>query len=235
MNTYLQIGAGGTGTHLIAPILTYLSTYHGHRNEAWEYVVIDGDDFEQQNATRQLFDPGFATINKARAMAAMYNRYPVTGVPRFIGRDDLQTMMQDGATVLICADNHTIRALVAERAAELDHCVVINAGNEHTDGNVQIHVRVRGENKTPPITFLHPEIKVIGEDDRSAMSCQQVAALPGGGQTIVANMQAATWMLSALWRVHEGLWAVPGWTELQYDLVAGTVHHIDMRDRRGWR
>ena len=233
MKTYIQIGAGGTGTHLIGPILAYLDTYHRNRNEEWQYVVVDGDNFDAKNAERQLFESGMTGSNKAQAMATMYNRYPVLAVPRFIGRDDLPEMMSEGDTVIICADNHSIRALVEERALQMQNVVVINGGNEMHDGNVQLWVREGGENKTPRLSYLHPEIRFESEEDRSAMSCQQAAQLPGGGQLILANQQSASWMLAALWRYHEGVWR-SGWTELQFDLLAGTVHHIDMRERRNW-
>jgi len=233
MKTYIQIGAGGTGTHLIAPALAYLESHH--RDEEWQYVIIDGDNFEPKNLERQLFDPGMVTMNKAESMARMYNRYPVLAVPRFIGRDDLQTMFGEGDTVLICADNHSIRALVQERALELADTTIINAGNEMHDGNVQMFVRRQGKNETPPITFLHPEITFLSDEDRSAMSCQQAAALPGGGQLILANQAAASHMLEALYRIHYAPSVPLNWTELQFDLLAGTVHHIDMRERRGWR
>lgn len=231
MQTYIQIGAGGTGTHLIAPILAYLESHH--QGQDWNYVIVDGDNFDTRNLARQLFDPGYVATNKAEAMAMMYNRYPVTAYPNFIGKDELATMMQDGDTVLICADNHSIRALVEERAMELNDVTVINAGNELHDGNVQLFVRQNGENKTPRLSFLHPEIKYIGSEDRAPMTCQQAAALPGGGQLILANQQAASWMLAALWRFHEGSWTT-GWTELQFDLAKNEVFHIDMRERRGW-
>lgn len=234
MKTYLQIGAGGTGTHLIGPVLTYLDSYHRNRNEEWQYVIIDGDAFESKNLERQMFDPGLVTINKAEAIAMMYNRFPIIAVPRFVGAEDLTTMFNEDDTLFICADNHSIRAVVQDRALQLRDCVVINGGNEEHDGNVQLWVREGGANKTPKLSYLHPEIAFSAEDDRSAMSCQQAAQLPGGGQLILANQQSASWMLAALWRYHEGLWRTSGWTELQFDLRAGTIHAIDMRERRNW-
>jgi hypothetical protein len=116
----------------------------------------------------------------------------------------------------------------------MEDITVINAGNELSDGNVQLWVRENGINQTPPITFMHPEIVFRSADDRAAMTCQQAAALPGGGQLILANQQAAAWMLAALWRYHTGEWRT-GWTELQFDLSKGTVHHIDMRTWEGWK
>lgn len=233
MKTYIQIGAGGTGTHLIAPLLAYLETHHDNLGEQWQLVVIDGDNFDPGNKARQLFEPGFIATNKAEAMAQMYNRYPVIAVPKFIGKEDLDTMFTEGDTVFICADNHSIRALVQERALQLENCVVINGGNEEHDGNVQLWVRENGNNATPKLTYMHPEIVFTSEDDRAAMTCAQAAALPGGGQLILANQQAASWMMAALWRYHTGAWRT-GWTELQFDLAAGTIHHLDMRERRNW-
>lgn len=232
MQTYIQIGAGGTGTHLIAPALAYLESHHRDLGTEWQYVIIDGDAFDSGNLSRQLFDPSYVATNKADSMAQMYNRYPTIPVPRFIGRDDLQTMFSDGDVVFICADNHSIRALVQERALELQNATVINAGNEMYDGTVQLFVRRDGVNQTPPITFLHPEIVYIGAEDRQPMSCQQVATMPGGGQSILANQQAANWMMAALFQLHTN--PTLAWTELNYDLMTNTVHHIDMRERRGW-
>lgn len=233
MKTYIMVGAGGTGSHFIGPALPFLEGLHKERDEEWQFVIIDGDNYEPGNLERQLFDPGLISTNKAEAMAQMYNRYPVLAVPQFIGRADLKELVADGDTVFICADNHSIRALVQERALELDNCVVINAGNEMHDGNVQLWVREGGVNKTPKLTYMHPEIEFKAEDDRSAMTCAQAARLPGGGQLILANQQAASWMLAALWRYTNGLWQ-NGWTELQFDLAEGTVHHINMRERRNW-
>lgn len=233
MKSYMMIGAGGTGTHFIGPVLAYLETYHRNRGEEWQFAIIDGDNFDSGNLERQLFDPGFVAQNKAEAMAQMYNRYPVVAVPNFIGKAELEAIFDEGDTVFICADNHSIRALVQERALQLADSVVINAGNEMHDGNVQLWVREGGENKTPKLTYMHPEITYVGADDRSGMTCAQAAQLPGGGQLILANQQAAAWMMAALWRFHEGEWKT-GWTELQYDLKAATVHHIDMRERRNW-
>ena len=234
MQTYILIGAGGTGSHFIGPALAYLDTYHREHSTEWQFVVIDGDAFESKNLERQLFDPGMVASNKAEAMAQMYNRYPIIAVPRFIGAEDLQTMMDEDDIVFIGADNHSIRALVQERALQLQNSTVINAGNEMHDGTVQIFVRRNGNNETPPITFLHPEIVFVGSEDRSAMTCQQAAALPGGGQLILANQHAASWMLAGLYRLHYTPNQPLTWTELNFDLLAGTVHHIDMRERRGW-
>lgn len=235
VQTYILVGAGGTATHLMPALTTYLAAFHGNRNEQYRVAVYDGDAFEQHNLDRQLFSPGMVTMNKATAMELMYgDRYPVIGVPAFLGPENIPSI-EAGDIVLIAADNYTVRKRIEEHVATLTEAVVINGGNESIDGSVQLWIRDNGENLTPRLTYLHPEIKVIDGTDRAAMTCQQIAELPGGEQTILANMASAHHMLTALWRFHSGAALVhDAWTELQFDLMAGTVEHINQRLNRGW-
>lgn len=233
-----MIGAGGTGTHLLPALLTYLRNYHRNQGTEYQLVIADGDFFEDKNQTRQLFDANLTMVNKAEAMLHMYPDQPIIAVSRYVGAADIEQMVQDGDCVLICADNYSVRALVAEHAKTLDNVVVVNGGNELNDGSVQLWVREGGKNLTPAITFGHPEIKFRDDQDRAAMTCQVAAQLPGGEQTILANMGSAFFMLNAVNRWHTGAFRTeghgPGWTELQFDLTRGQIEHIDMRDRRGW-
>lgn len=237
MQTYLMIGAGGTGTHLLPALLTYLRNFHGNTNSEYQVVIADGDTFAPHNTDRQLFDAAHVALNKAEAMLAMYPDHPLIAVSRYLGAADLGRMMSDGDVVIICADNYSIRKLVADRANELQNIIVLNAGNEAYSGSVQLWVREHGKNVTPPITFGHPEIRFLAEDDRAAMTCAQVAALPGGGQTLIANMTAATYLLVALHRVHSVTYYQsykPGWTEIHFDHAEGTYEPRDLRELRGW-
>lgn len=233
MQQYLLVGAGGTSTQFIGPALAYLDSYHRNRNEEWRMIIADGDTFEAKNLSRQLFDPSFIGINKAEAVCDMYARYPVESFPHYIGKNDLIDLVDNGMIILIGADNVSVRALIEERALQLRNVVVINGGNEYHDGSVQLWVREDGENKTPRLTYLHPEIRYVSDDDRSAMTCAQIASLPGGEQLIIANMAVAQHMLTALWRYHTEAWR-EGWTELQFDLMLGQVEHMNMRERKNW-
>lgn len=230
---YILIGAGGTGSHFIGPSLAYLNSWHMNQGGEWLYTIVDGDNYEEKNQARQMFDPRFVGLNKADALASSYSQYPVQSLPRFIGEEDLQDIMEDGSVVFIGVDNFSLRALVEHRAYQLRNVIVINAGNEMHTGSVQLWVRENGENKTPPLSYLHPEIKYISDDDRSYMTCMQVASMPGGEQLIIANMAAAQHMMTALWRFHTGTWK-EGWTELQFDLEAGQVEHINLREIPNW-
>lgn len=245
MQTYFIVGAGGTGSQLMPSLLTYLRAFHAGRvihdplgnppipagGSEYQVVVADGDIFEAKNQARQLFAEGLIATNKAEAMVMMYEGHPIMAVSRYIGAADVEKMVQDGDCVIICADNYSVRALVADRAADLDNVVVINGGNEFNDGSVQLWVRENGANVTPSIRYGHPEIKYLAEDDRAPMTCAQAAELPGGEQTLLANVKSATYILEALMRWHSGAYR-EGWTELQFS-PQGVVH-IDMRERRNW-
>jgi ThiF family protein len=245
MQTYFMVGAGGTGSHLLPALLTYLRNYHANQeNDGYQVVIADGDIFEEKNLNRQLFTDGLVTINKAQAMLLMYPGHPMIAVDRYIGKADIEQMIQDGDCVLICADNFSVRHLIVDHAKTLDNVTVINAGNEELSGSVQLWVRENGENVTPPITYGHPEIVFRAEDDRSGMDCITAQQLPGGEQHILANMTAATFMLAAIARWHNGEFRVQdhniGWTELQFDLFskdlgAGVlVQAANMRERKNW-
>jgi len=231
MNRYILIGAGGTGSHMIAPALAYLHAHH--KDDAYEFLVVDGDNYEYKNLERQLFDSDLVGQNKAEALCLMYKRYPVVPIPKFIGQKDLNALIPEYSVVFSAVDNYSVRALLVEHALSLKNIVVINAGNEKSDGGVQIFIREKGENKTPPLTFCHPEIQYVSKDDRSEMTCAEAALVPGGEQLILANFSAAQLMLHALWRFHSGSWT-KGWTESIFDLDANTVEYMDFRERKGW-
>lgn len=241
MQNYVMVGAGGTGTHLINPLATYLSSYH--KTDEWSLHVIDGDVVEEKNLERQLFDPGTVTQNKAAAVVQGFPKEHVFAHAEYLGETNMEKHIRDGDIVFICVDNFTVRKRIEDHVMKLANVVVINGGNEKTDGSVQLMVREKNEPITPRIGYLHPEVKIAKGVDRAEMTCIQAAALPGGEQTLIVNMQSATWMLTALWRFHNkahilAAKAEPGkatWTELQFDVITGQVDHIDQRLTSTWR
>jgi molybdopterin/thiamine biosynthesis adenylyltransferase len=240
MRNYIMIGAGGTGTHLLAPLVLYLNSHHS--DGEWILHILDGDVVEVKNLERQLFDDRDVAVNKAEAAAAHFSSGRVRGYPEYLNEENISKMILDGDTVLICADNFTVRKRIEDHCQTLANVAVINGGNEKYSGSVQLWVRTNGEDLTPRLSYLHPEINNQGPD-RAAMTCAQAAALPGGEQTIIANLQSAVWMLTALWRMHTLIF-IPEvgqepqpktWTELQFDAIEGTVEHIDQRMSSFWR
>lgn len=229
---YALIGAGGTGTHLLDPLVRYLTNKDGTDANVWQLGVIDGDVVEEKNLSRQLFSEMDVAVNKANAATVPYQHLRnVIAIPEYLGVDNIARYLTDGVVVLIAVDNFPVRALIEEHCSTLDNVVVINGGNEHHTGSCQIWIRENGVDVTPRLSFLHPEILQPGEN-RATMSCAQVAALPGGEQLIATNMASAMWMLSALWNVHN-IEVIP-WTELQFDIEKGTADASDLRSLKGW-
>ena len=197
MNTYWMIGAGGTGSILYQPLLRMLRTHHGG-DEGWILAVMDGDQIEAKNLERQMFSAAAISENKARALVATMPDPNVRAIAEFLDDDGAKRRIQDGDVVLICADNYQVRARIEDRAMELDNILVINGGNERHDGSVQIFERYHGINTNPPLSWEHDEIRSASSPDPTELSCLQRASMPGGEQTIVANMMSATLMLNAL-------------------------------------
>lgn len=225
---YLVIGCGGTGSHLVPPLLSYLSSH----SEDWLVGLMDGDEVEAKNFDRQLFDPSALHENKATALRKSYSHLKnVVALPEYLSKDNIADTILDGSVVLICVDNFPVRALIEDHCLTLDNVVVINGGNETDTSSCQIWVRKDGVNVTPKLSFLHPEIRQDGPD-RAEMSCQEVAELPGGEQLITANMSSALWMLIALMSVHsESI----NYTEIQMNLGAPNKSYaVDNREVPGW-
>jgi molybdopterin/thiamine biosynthesis adenylyltransferase len=241
MNNFVMIGAGGTGTHLLRPLTAYLRASHPEGD--WLLHVVDGDTVEAKNLERQLFTPGAVTLNKAAAaVSEMADDGHIRAITDYLSETNMATVIQENDTVLICVDNFTVRKRIEDHCLTLTNVTVINGGNEKWSGSVQIWVREGGENKTPRISYMHPEVAVKIGDDRAEMTCAQAAALPGGEQTLIANAMTATWMLTALWRTmhhrHELTKrqhpSEATWTELQFDFMKPYVEHIDHRLSKFW-
>ena len=229
MKRYKMIGSGGTGTHLLAPLLAYLQNKHG---ENWEMVIIDGDSVEVHNLERQLFHPAMVTMNKAEAAILPYKHLKnLSAMPIFVGAANIADVIQDGDTVLICVDNFPVRSTIESYCNTLPNVVVINGGNEKDTGSCQIWERKGGKNTTPALSYNHPEINKPGLD-RSVMTCEEAAKIPGGEQLIVTNMMSANYMLLAIMNVEKG---EINWTELQFDLTVSKSYPIDYRENEGWQ
>lgn len=239
--TYNLIGAGGTGSILYNLMLRYLDTWHGHHKTKFALQVIDGDQVETKNYDRQLFGPMAVGKNKAAALVEASAFTPVHGKiyprPEYLGKANIAKLIRETDTTLIAVDNYSCRALIEAHVKTLKHATVINGGNEMTNGSCQLYLRRKGKNLTPPLSHWHDEIAYKGTDDRAAMSCAAVAAIPGGEQTIIANGMSAITMLNML-RI--GLEQAenpkgPVGHEVHFDLATLAMRHEDLRGTDGWK
>jgi hypothetical protein len=200
--------------------------------DAFLVAVMDGDNVEEKNLSRQMFRQGDITVNKATAAVGRFpDNFPLVAIPAYLGVEGIE-MIGEETIVLICVDNMPVRALIEDHCSTLNDCVVINGGNEEDTGSVQIWIRKDGKDVTPKLTFMHPEIRT-GTEDRATMSCVQVAAIKGGEQLITANMSSALWILQTLMAYHNN---EIKYTEVQFSLKDGKTYGMDLRDvdKYGW-
>lgn len=234
MRQYVVIGAGGTASHLIHALVQYATTLGPHKIHMW-----DADHVEEKNLERQLFHNWEVGTHKADAFA---HRWPASVVSHleYVGEDNVARVVQDGDVVFICADNMAVRRVINTHAKTCADVVVINGGNEAHTGSVQLFARHDGEAETPALDWASPEFDPKNDEvDRTELSCAEIAVLPGGEQTIVANQTVAAFMLAALWRydnqMHTPTETRPRtWTKFTFDHEEGLVQTSDTRMLKGW-
>jgi len=223
-DTLVMVGAGGTGSHLLHPLLAYL----GDR----DYIlhIWDADTVERKNLERQLFFEFDIGSLKALALA---KRRPdrIEAHIKYLGEENITNAIQDGDTVFICADNMAVRRLINSLAKQLDNITIINGGNELYTGSVQVFAKRAGQRVTPPLDFYSPEFDADNDGpDMAELSCAEIAVLPGGEQTVVANNAVASLMLQALVRVEQDVYSeAEQWTKVTFDVLAGTFQTSDVR------
>lgn len=201
---YILVGAGGTGSYLYPGLIRALEAYYSDKEEDHTITIIDGKEVAASKLLRQAFFGRFAGINKAEALRDQYESDPkvIIAVPAYLDDKNIKGI-GEGSVVLIAADNFPVRARIEKHASKLKNVTVINGGNEMTDGTLQIYMRRGGKDITPKLSQGHPEILSEDGRDPAALSCQQIAELPSGEQTIVANMMSATAILNAIRLLHE--------------------------------
>ncbi|MDA1263613.1 MAG: ThiF family adenylyltransferase [Planctomycetota bacterium] len=200
------IGAGGVG----GPLARYSALYLASLDDELPLVLVDGDAFEPANAARMFFA---RAGNKAAVLAEELSRHVgeallVTAVEEYVTPDNVARLVREDDLVLLAVDNHATRKLIADRCAALADVCLISGGNDGvgtdgggseragTYGNVQVHWRENGVDRTPPITRLHPEIDSPSDHRPDEASCAELmASVP---QLLFTNLQTATAMLNAL-------------------------------------
>lgn len=199
------IGTGGIGL-CVLPVLTRYLNFSKNKNV--ELTLIDGDYFEEKNRERQEFDEyGPKATVTADRIRREFNNLTVLDHPVYIGDHNVNMMIRENDIVLVCVDNHATRKLLAKRAESLQNIVLINGGNELTDGNILVHIRKDGKDVTPSITKHHPEILASDDEENPANKQMKGAGcavmVKSAPQLLIMNNYIAANMLAALWNILE--------------------------------
>lgn len=230
------IGVGGVG----GICARYLTLFLSHLELPSRVVLIDGDRFEDSNATRMAFS---RLGNKAEVVAEDLqplldeSGVSLQSIPEFVAPDNLERLLRSGDIVLLAVDNHATRKLVSEHCCALDDVCLISGGNDGVEenaegrpqdgtfGNVQLYLRTAGENRSPSLTRFHPEIEHPADRSPTEVGCdEQIHSVP---QLLFTNLMTATVMLNML-RAH--LDGKAGWAELVFDLGKGLMRPVVIQE-----
>lgn len=191
------IGAGGTGSILLEPLVRLLA-YHKHGTK--DICVYDGDQFEIKNSVRQLFDPAFVGENKAVVAAKRLSSIcNISAAPKFVERFDFRNDVEeyaknskeDGAVLVVLAvDSESARNDVIKDLDDLDPyldfaCVL--PGNDFHTATCLWYSRVDG--KVRPVHPFDVATNYERPTDQRRGSCAYEAV--SSPQLINANFASA--------------------------------------------
>lgn len=151
----ILVGAGGTGSRVIAPLVQTIKQAQAQLNA--QLFIVDGDHFENKNLARQnciLRDMG---RNKAVVMAERYGQaldFPIVAHPSYVKpngnilnelrssaiEQGMRAPLSTRKLWIMCVDSVNARLMIMAQAGPQD--VIIDAGNEDTFGQVSIFDRV---------------------------------------------------------------------------------------------
>ena len=196
------IGLGGIGARVAEALVQYLSFW----DRSIVVSLIDGDEYEERNRKRVLFeDYGNKAVAKAEELAdASRNSVVLIPVPDYVTPKNVRALLEDGDVVFLCVDNHATRRLVSNRCRQLDAVVLFSGGNDGIDegrpgtyGNVQVYIREDGHDVTNPLTRFHPEIAKPADKRPDELGC--AASFDAAPQLLFTNIAVASSMLGAFY------------------------------------
>ncbi len=197
------IGLGGIGSVVSEYLCMYLNSLSIRDNIKFDVLLIDGDKYEEKNKERQKYK---TETNKAyekyNYLSECYKQLSFDYLATYITPDNVDDIIRDDDTIMMCVDNNKSRNWVGKCGARHNSINIISGGNDYTTGSVTIHIRKDGKDITPTIYQFHPEIDNPEDRGPGEPSCQQLQqSIP---QLLFANVMAASWMLWAFYNFMQG-------------------------------
>jgi len=227
------VGAGGVGSAL-APKLARFCQYLPDTYDDITITVVDGDNYEDKNATRQVFDRfGNKAEVTVERLAREFGRMRLVPFPEFVTPENIDFVFGEGSIVFSCVDNHKTRLWLDKHAGTMQDVVLVNGGNDMTDGNVQVYVRRGGKDITLSLSQVHEETASPADKSPSEMGCEE-RARASAPQLFFANDTVATLMTWVFYRLvtDDGFAANPAYGELYFDMMSGRVNPVARPTRK---
>lgn len=211
---WVIIGAGGTGGYLLPNLLRQISLQNRlltvERKALHSITIVDADDIEDKNLTRQNFIQRDVGQNKAQVMAGRYGGafgIEVNFVPEYLDSEDmLQRIVSSNSNIPVvvdCVDNNKTRELIHNVFKKTKGMFSLSSGNEEWAGQVVVGYNAGKQPdkalKTPQffdlpsVADLYPEILDGTDKLPTEMSCAERAV--SNPQNIQTNQTAANLLM----------------------------------------
>lgn len=218
------IGVGGTGSHLIGPLLQLMQF---HPDGCTDIVVIDGDSYEESNANRQVFNLDHQGENKAVATVNRLGHPDLQAVAAYINEESFSKLLakkvkkRSNILIITSVDNHATRKAIIDSLDnnKYQNFVLLSPGNAFSTGQVITYIKYKNQviglhpyEKYPDMN--HPDDHIPGTVD----GCE--ALMNSSPQLILANMAAAWSVMTNVYSLLEDR----GWfEEIHFDAVKSKI------------
>jgi len=211
---WIVIGAGGNGGYLIPNLLRQISLQNKmleiSKKPLHQVTIIDADEVEHKNLTRQNFIPQDVNRNKAEVMASRYGRAfgtEVTYISEYLDSEAmLKDIIREGSlppVVIGAVDNNKTRAIIHNVFKITRGMFWLDAGNEEWAGQVVLGYNAQRDFQEgnrdkhvfnlPSVADIYPEILEATDKLPTELSCAERAV--SNPQNIFTNQLAATLMM----------------------------------------
>jgi len=210
----VMLGAGGTGGHVAPHLYRLLHTLDRYV----EVVIVDGDIVETKNLIRQNFIASDLGRNKAQVLAERYASafgMEVAYIPDFVESEEMLAeltrphvyssgpysyLQLEGHSILIGAvDNNRSRQMCHKVFKKAENLIYIDSGNGEFTGQVVCGIRRSGRTYYKPLGDIYPDVLNNTDKFPTELSCAEAAV--SAPQSIVANIMAATAVVSYLYNI----------------------------------
>ena len=200
------VGSGGTGGRLI-PVLAQVLAYHSSTQSS-NLLVIDGDDYEDKNITRQIVPPSHIGKNKAHSMKEFCEYQGLNNVESlddFISASTLTPLLRNSTCPLVvaCVDNDATRLAIINAISNVcsdKNFFFITPGN--SDGLEEVRGQVLWWGRLDGITYgMNPIIafpNLSNPQDSIPHKGSCALQAPSRPQLISANLKAASCTLEVI-------------------------------------
>lgn len=219
------VGVGGTGSHLIGPLVQLMSY---HPEGCTNIVVIDGDSYEENNASRQVFATQHQGVNKAVATVERIGHPDLRAVASYVDEESFGKVLKahlpnKKANILVVTsvDNHATRKAIIDclDVNKYLNFFLISPGNQFSTGQAITYVKHKGKTIGNHPYEKYPDMKTPSDFiPGTVQGCAAMAA--SAPQLILANMAAAWAVLANVYALLED----KGWfDEIHFDSVKAKV------------